>query len=110
MVRKNKWKTKVGRDCVSLDTALARWLGERLTFLAKHSNGVPQAFIEERQIANTDEAHDQWRKEMREAGETLTRYGTNMYDIDDVEDRAVLALDAVEAMEWVAKYFLGLWD
>lgn len=110
MARKNKWKTKVGRDCVSLDTALARWLGKRLLFLAKHSNGVPQQFIEERKIEDTDAAHDQWRKEMREAGETLTRYGTKLYDLDTVEETQALAVDAVEAMEWVAHWFLGLWD
>lgn len=109
MARKNKWKTKVGRDCVSLDTALARWLGERLTFLAKHSNGVPQQFIEVRGIADTDMAHDQWRKEMREAGEVLSKYG-KVYDLDTVEEAQAVTVKAVEAMEWVAEWFLGLWD
>lgn len=110
MTRKNKWRTKVGRDCVSLDTALARWLGKRLLFLAKHSNGVPQQFIEVRGIPDTDEAHQQWRKEMREAGEVLVAFGTTLYDLETAEETRDLSLKAVEAMEWVAEWFLGLWD
>jgi CubicO group peptidase (beta-lactamase class C family) len=43
---KNVWTSKVGRDCVSLDTSLCRWLGKRLSHLATHSTGVPVDYID----------------------------------------------------------------
>lgn len=109
MARKNKWKTKVGRDCVSLDTALARWLGPRLVFLSKHTNGVPQGFIDRHGFDDIDMAHDQWRKQMGEAGEALSLYG-RVYDIESISEAQAVTDRAGEAMKWVAEWFFGLWD
>jgi len=111
MTRKNKWKTKVGRDCVSLDTSLARWLSARLLFLSEHGTGVPVLFMEElaeRMEVDTEQAHALWKHELAFAGVGLERY-SNYYD-EDVEAAELTIAHGQNAMRWVAKWLPNLWD
>lgn len=110
---KSAWDTKLGRDCVSLDTALCRWLGKRLSYLAKHSNAVPVSYIDACKFESGAEGFDElyhecWKREMSAAGESLTRY-CNMFQMESAEVTAAIA-DGREAMRWVAKWLPDLWD
>ena len=115
MGKKNKsvWCSKVGHDCVSLDTALCRWLGKRLSHLAKHSTGVPQDYIDlvnSMQDIDRDTKfyHKCWKREMSASGEALTRYGNIHHE--GGEDTPEVLDDAQSAMRWVAKWLPNLWD
>lgn len=110
---KGVWSSKVGHDCVSLDTALCRWLGKRLSHLAKHSTGVPQDYID--LVKSTQDIdrdtkfyHKCWKREMSASGEALTRYGNIHHE--GGEDTPEVLGDAQSAMRWVAKWLPNLWD
>lgn len=110
---KGVWSSKVGHDCVSLDTALCRWLGKRLSHLAKHSTGVPQDYIDlvkSMQDIDRDTKfyHKCWKREMSASGEALTRYGNIHHE--GGEDTPEVLDDAQSAMRWVAKWLPNLWD
>lgn len=85
------WGTKVGRDCISLNTALCRWLGKRLTFLSEHTKSYPL-------VGYTAE---EWSATLKKHGETLTSYAENIYDLPDKETTA-LYKEAQRALMWVA--------
>lgn len=109
MARKNKWETKVGRDCVSLDTSLARWLSKRLLFLAQHGDGYPVRFAE--QVGNDDEnlLHAMWQNELTHAGVALERYA-KQYDEQDIKAANARVRNGQAAMRWVAEWMPHLWD
>jgi hypothetical protein len=115
---KSVWSSKVGRDCVSLDTKMCRWLGKRLSHLAKYSTGVPQDYINlvesmHDEGRDTKFFHKCWKREMSAAGEALTRYGNMFRDgmvKGDVEVTSTVLDDAQSAMRWVAKWLPNLWD
>lgn len=111
MGKKNKWKTKVGRDCVSLDTSLARWLSKRLLFLSEHSTGVPVQFMQEladRMEVDTEQAQALWRHELAHAGVSLERY-SELHECDISENASRIAAGQ-NALRWVAKWLPSLWD
>jgi hypothetical protein len=110
---KNVWTSKVGRDCVSLDTSLCRWLGKRLSHLATHSTGVPVDYIDMCKAMSDDDRdekfyHNCWKREMSAAGEALTLYG-DMFKNSGADNSPVLS-DGQDAMRWVAKWLPNLWD
>jgi len=98
---KATWGTPIGKDCVSLDTTLCKWLGDRLVFSAAHASGHPLRY-----------SHKRWKRELSENGNALlvwanhydTDYGTN-HD-KETEDYA----NAQRALRWVARKLGNLWD
>lgn len=112
MGKKNKWKTKVGRDCVSLDTSLARWLSARLLFLSEHTTGVPVQFMQElagRMEVDTEQAHALWKHELAFAGVGLERYAKH-HEEEDARAEELTIAHGQNAMRWVAKWLPDLWD
>lgn len=112
MGKKNKWDTKVGRDCVSLDMSLARWLSERLLFLSEHGTGVPVKFIDElseNMEVDTEQAHALWKHELAFVGVGLERYA-NYHNEDDERAAELAVAHGQNAMRWVAKWLPHLWD
>ena len=92
------WGTPIGQDCIDLKTSMARWLGERLSFLAKYSSTFSLDY----------DTKDDWDKAVGDAACALLLFadGEGFYG-KGYEDRAVAASDA---MQWVAKYYHDLWD
>jgi hypothetical protein len=94
--REEFFATELGRDCIDLNSTLARWLGRRL--LAWHNAGqvrYPIAYLGELEA---------WREDTKKAGEALLAYVDPLNENEDVEP------GAVEAMKWVAENFPQLWD
>lgn len=91
------WGTPVGKDCVSLDTSLCHWLGERLTFLGEHTNSAPRGW-----------EYEDWKAKMREMGGYLSVWAGH-YDLP-VEAVPQAYTNAQEAMRWVADNLRQLWD
>lgn len=85
------WGTPVGQDCINLDSALCKWLGERLVFMGEHTSS----------FSGTYETLDAWRSDLTFHGKRLLRYGTTEEsDYDDVR----------RTLEWVGKHLPALWD
>lgn len=94
------WGSKVGRDCISLETSLCRWLGARLLFLAENASGYPMGY-----------KYADWTADLKRAGEALTTWG-NRYEQEDWDkwhDKEDYAR-AQEALQWVATNLGNLWD
>jgi hypothetical protein len=73
------WGSPVGQDCIDLCSALPRWLGERLTFLGKHTNSAPIGYHD----TFGDEAAIVWKGDLIRKGAALTRAANlNEYDTD----------------------------
>lgn len=100
---KKTWGTKIGKDCVSLDTSLAKWLGERLLFLAKHSNSYPSYYAD----------HKQWQCCLRAHGTCLLEYynyvGLCLEEWTAEKETSKILL-AKESIHWVAQHLNHLWD
>ena len=105
---KSVWSSKVGRDCVSLDTSLCRWLGKRLAHLAKHTTGVPVVFINENPQLGEDVHAAVWRSVMAVHADNLIAYG-NMYDAEPEAHDDIIGRGK-DAVQWVAKWLPHLWD
>lgn len=61
------WGSQIGQDCISLDVALGRWLGERLTYLSERDPlGCPSGYSGGAQA---------WRQVMSCHGRALSAYG-----------------------------------
>jgi ParB/RepB/Spo0J family partition protein len=88
------WGTPLGQDCIDLHLTLARWLGERLVFLADHTTTIKP------------DAEEPWDVSLRRNGEVLLRYPEkwNAGDLDYGLD------EAKRALEWVAKNLHSLGD
>lgn len=86
------WGTPVGKDCISLDIALGKWLGERLVYLSYRENlGCPVGYAG---------GAETWRKDMLRHGQALVEYGAEASEDSN---------KAVNAMKWVAENFDKLW-
>lgn len=91
---RHTWRTPLGQDCISLDTALARWLGPRLVFLSENTHGFP-----------SEGDPLEWELSLRVNGEALIAYA-DPEAFDDEEKREA----GERAMKWVAENFRDLWD
>ena len=112
------WGTKVGKDCVSLDSNLCRWLGKRLFFLSLYTSTAPGDLVatlpgdtDEEYFKAISDANLKWRSDLRYFGEALTKYGNrhkvgNVSTIEEDEMRE----KAQAALRWVAKNLGSLWD
>lgn len=90
------WGTPMGQDCISLDTSLCLWLGDRLVFLAKHTQSHPG-----------DQTHEGWCAALIENGERLLVWANHFHN---EADEPVAYRDAQSAMRWVAEHLGHLWD
>ncbi|ABA03523.1 hypothetical protein Nwi_0256 [Nitrobacter winogradskyi Nb-255] len=86
---KKTWGTPLGQDCIDLHETLARWLGERLVFLADHTTTV------------TPDAAEPWHEALRRNGEALLRYAAEWPEGEG---------EAKRSLEWVARNLESLWD
>jgi hypothetical protein len=93
---KKLWGSPVGKDCVSLDTSMCKWLGDRLIFLANNTQSAPIGHTEMR-----------WRRELTEQGHALLAWG-NKYETN--ADETIAYPKAQKAMRWVARNLGKLWD
>ena len=95
------WGTDVGGDCISLNTTLCEWLGQRLMFLGTHTRAAPLRW----------ELKD-WRADLVEHGTALRRYA--MIANNDIEataaKEAAAYTDAQSALRFVASHLGDLWD
>ena len=97
---KKTWGSKIGQDCINLDTTLAGWLAPRLKFLSKHANGHPDQM-----------PYEEWTKSLKENAKKLKTYANKWDSVDwNLESENKKHDDAREAFEWVAKWFENLWD
>lgn len=94
------WKTEVGSDCISLDEALCKWLGERLIFLGENCHSIPMIYV--------GRPDGIWEAELKANGSALLAYSEQKSDRVDalVKDYAA----AQEAIRWVAGNLGDLWD
>ena len=91
------WGTPIGKDCISLDTSLSRWLGERLTFLGEHTTSAPLGW-----------EHEGWKAKLHEMGGHMSAWAGH-YDLS-AQEQAQAYTNAQEAMRWVADNLELLWD
>ena len=91
------WKTTVGRDAANLHRSLAKWLGERLIFLAKQTQGHPPRFT-----------FDEWVNTLAKHGEAMLTYAQDDYEDDEEETTAYR--NAQNAMFFVTRNLGDLWD
>lgn len=112
------WGTKVGKDCISLDSKLARWLGKRLFFLSLYTRSAPGDLVatlvddtDEEYFKAISDANLAWRSDLRHFGEALTKYGNRhkVSNISVIEEQEMLE-EAQAALRWVAKNLGSLWD
>lgn len=95
---RNTWRTPIGQDCISLDTSLCKWLGDRLVFMSEHANSFDPAYTYER-----------WCELLRTNGEALLAWHRH-WDLDTLEEEQQAHLGAQEALRWVADNLGTLWD
>lgn len=99
MTYETTWGTPIGQDCISLDTVLCRWLGERLLFMGKHTSSIPFAWTTEG-----------WRAALRKHGHALIAWANHFTNDLTPEEEKVAYAEAQDAMRWVAEYLGHLWD
>mgnify|MGYP000110811880 CR=1 FL=1 len=92
------WGTEIGQDCISLKAPLAKWLGPRLVFLAKHTTSHAPGLYETEDAQQ--QATDLFLGQMAKHGNALIEFGEN----EDTDD------EAKAAIFWVAENFIHLWD
>lgn len=101
------WGTPVGQDCISLDTALCRWLGERLSFLAQHGNSAPYGYGG---TDNIEVSLNFYEFHLSLHSASLLRWADRYNESWTAEEDASHYADAQEAMRWVADNLGTLWD
>lgn len=105
-----KWETPIGKDCISLCSTLARWLGERLVHLGTHTKCYPitNAPMAVQDKFDTDTMLAMWKHELLHHGAILVRYAED--NEDTMEYTLALHADADASMTWVACNWQKLWD
>lgn len=93
------WSTPIGKDCISLDTSLCRWLGERLVFMSDHANSFDPS---------VDDI-DAWKRLLYGYGHDLLAW-TQHWDCETAEDERAVYERAQVALHWVADNLGTLWD
>jgi hypothetical protein len=103
----DKWGTPIGKDCISLNTSLCKWLGDRLIHLGTHTNGfpIPDGFHPNgMDLLDDDTLLRMWKSALLKHGHALVAITAN----DDAGWTEELA--ANDAMLWVAVNWNKLWD
>lgn len=96
---KQIWGTQIGKDCINLDSSLAKWLGKRLVHLGTHTNCRPLGY---------DADDGAWNRDLIAHGETLLAYSKS--DCDHIKTLTIKHRAAKKAMRFVTKHFGQLWD
>ena len=94
---KEIWGTKIGKQCLNLDKAIARWLGKRLVHLGTHTCSRPLSTVA-----------DEWNGDLIRHGYALLAYAYDEHDTMEAEQEACNR--AKDAMGFVAEHFGQLWD
>ena len=92
------WGTAVGRDCIDLDISLAKWLGERMTFMAKNTNSHPINYAD----------GDAWSDDLKRHGRALLQYAAPHKETSDADDE--VNRNAQAAVYFVAQQLPHLSD
>ena len=92
------WETPMGRDCIDFGSTLAKFVGQRLQFLAEHTNSCPMGY---------EDYPKRWSNDLRLHGQILEAYAMASacgYQCDDMLE------DAKGSLKWVADNLSDLWD
>lgn len=108
-----KWKDDpIGKDCINLNTTLARWLALRLQFLGDNTNGWPitDYFGEDDEASQEeyDRQYRNWRIELLDTAKALKDYADADGNFDT--EYEIRTERVQKAMQWVADNFTNLWD
>ena len=93
------WGSPIGQDCISLDISLCKWLGERMIFLAEHTNSY-----------HPDYTYESWAGNLTQHGYALLAYHDHWNDHDDDKPTVDYHLKAQAAMLFVAANLGHFWD
>ena len=113
-----KWMDDpIGKDCINLNTSLARWLSIRLQFLGDNTNGWPITFcLGCASQEEYDRQYSNWRIELWDTAKALKDYADMMEGKETVDEfdesgkAEKIISDAKKAIQWVADNFTNLWD
>ena len=108
-----EWKKDpIGKDCINLNTALARWLSIRLQFLGDNASGWPitDYFMEDNKASQEeyDRQYENWKDELSDAAKALKDYADAEGNFDT--EYEIRTERVHKAMQWVADNFTNLWD
>jgi len=92
------WGSPIGRDCVSLDITLCKWLGERMIYLAEHSNSY-----------HPDMTYESWTGRLMQHGHALLAYHEH-WETDCDKPTEYFHSKATQAMLFVAANLGHFWD
>ena len=104
-----KWESDtIGKDCINLNTTLARWLSIRLQFLGDNASGWPLVTDKEETQEEYDRQYRNWRIELWDTAKALK----DSADADgNFDTEYEIRTERVQkAMQWVADNFTNLWD
>ena len=105
-----KWKDDpIGKDCINLNTTLARWLALRLQFLGDNTNGWPITFcLGCASQEEYDRQYRNWRIELWDTAKALKDYADADGNFDT--EYEIRTERVQKAIQWVADNFTNLWD
>lgn len=93
------WSTRIGKDTVDLDMSLAKWLGRRLGFLARHSHSHPAHY-----------ESNEWKQTLFTHAFFLLEYAKLRRDQTDVTKYDVFVAKAKEAIKFCSEELDNLWS
>lgn len=96
---KRTWGTPIGQDCISLDTTLCKWLGERMLFLAEHTQSFDPRYV----------SFEEWQRTLRVNAYALLGWA-NHWDCGSVDEEHAAYEQAQAALRWIADNLGTLWD
>ena len=104
-----KWESDtIGKDCINLNTTLARWLSIRLQFLGDNASGWPLVTDKEETQEEYDRQYRNWRIELWDTAKALKDYADADGNFDT--EYEIRTERVQKAMQWVADNFTNLWD
>jgi hypothetical protein len=104
-----KWKDDpIGKDCINLNTTLARWLALRLQFLGDNTSGWPLVTDKEETQEEYDRQYRNWRIELWDTAKALKDYADADGNFDT--EYEIRTERVQKAMQWVADNFTNLWN
>ena len=104
-----KWKDDpIGKDCINLNTTLARWLALRLQFLGDNANSCPLVTDKEETQEEYDRQYRNWRIELWDTAKALKDYADADGNFDT--EYEIRTERVQKAMQWVADNFTNLWN
>jgi hypothetical protein len=98
----------VRSDTAFLDISLCLWLGERLSYLAKHARKVPVPFTDNNPHLTAEQRDMAWRAVLATHADILIEYG----DLPNVGSDKIVEVvrNAQDTLRFVADWLPFLWD